>query len=128
MKLEIHLTFMSHNLEFLVIDKPVTPLVGLTDSLSLNLIQLNSEVHEFDTCATDAFHAAILDKYKDLFQGNLGNIPIVYKMRLDTNVTHVIRPLRRVPLAMVESVKRELDRMVNIRAITPVSEPTEWVS
>jgi len=119
---------MSHNLEFLVIDKPVTPLVGLTDSLSLNLIQLNSEVHEFDTCATDAFHAAILDKYKDLFQGNLGNIPIVYKMRLDTNVTHVIRPLRRVPLAMVESVKRELDRMVNIRAITPVSEPTEWVS
>ena len=43
---------------------------GLMDSLSLNLIQLHSEVHEVDT--TDAFRAAILDGYKDLFEGELG--------------------------------------------------------
>ena len=95
------------------------------DSLSLNLIQLHSMVHEVDT--TDAFRAAILYEYKDLFQGNLGNKAVVYKMRLDANVTPVIRPSRRIPLAMEESVKRELDRMVRIGAITPVSEPTEWV-
>ena len=125
-KLEVHLQSMSCNLEFHVIDKPVTPLLGLMDSLSLNLIQLHSEVHEVDT--TDAFRAAILDKYKDLFQGDLGNIPVVYKMRLDANVTLVIRPSCRIPLAMEESVKRELDRMVKNGAITPMSEPTEWVS
>ena len=49
-------------------------------------------------------------------------------MRLDANVTPVIRPPSRIPLAMEESVKRELDRMIKIGAITPVSEPTEWVS
>ena len=125
-KLEVHLPSMSRNLEFHVIDKPVTPLLGLTDSLSLNIIQLHSEVHEVDT--TDAFRAAILDEYKDLFQGDLGNTPVVYKMKLDANVTPVVRPSRRIPLAMEESVKRKRDRMVKIRAITPVSEPTEWVS
>ena len=124
--LEVHLPSMSRNLEFQVINKPVTPLLGLMDYLSLNLIQLHSEVHEVDT--TDAFGAEILYEYKDLFQGDLGNIPVVYKMRLDANVTPVIRPSRRIPLAMEESVKRELDRMVKIGAITPVSEPTEWVS
>ena len=104
LKLEVHLLSMSRNLEFHVIDKPVTPLLGLTDSLSLNLIQLHSKVHEVDT--TDAFHAAILNEYKGLFQGNLGNIPVVYKMRLDANVTTVIRPSHRIPLAMEESVKK----------------------
>ena len=123
---EVHLPSMSRNLEFHVIVKPVKPLLGLTDSLSLNLIQLHSEVHEVDT--TDAFRATILHEYKDLFQGDLGNIPVVYKMRLDANVTPVVRPSRRIPLAMEESVKAELDRMVKIGAITPVSEPTEWVS
>ena len=119
--LEVRLPSISRNLEFHIIDKPVTPLLGLMDSLSLNLIQLHSEVHEVDT--TDAFCAAILDGYKDLFEGDLGNIPVVYKMRLDANVTPVIRPPRRIPLAMEESVKRELNRMVKIGAITPVSEP-----
>ena len=95
-------------------------------SLSFNLIQLHSEVHEVDT--TDTFRAAILGEYQDLFQGDLGNIPIVYKMKLDANVTPVIRPLHRIPLAMEESVKRELDRMVKIGAIIPVFKPTGWVS
>jgi len=83
--LEVYLQSMSRNLAFHVIDKPVTPLLGITDSLSLSLIQLNSEFHEVDT--TDALRAAILDRYKDLFQGDLGNLPVVYKMRFDANVT-----------------------------------------
>ena len=77
MNLEVHLPLMSHNLEFHVIDKPVTTLFGLTDSLSLNLLQLHSEVHEVDT--PDALPATIVDKYKELFQHNLGNIPVVTK-------------------------------------------------
>ena len=55
-------------------------------------VMLHSEVHEVDT--TDAFHAAILDEYKDLFRGDLGNVHVVYKMRLDANVTPVVMELR----------------------------------
>ena len=58
----------------------------------------------------------------------LGNVPIVYKMRFDANVTAVVRPPRRIPFAMEGRVKRELDRMVKIGAITPMSAPTQWLS
>ena len=45
-KFEVHTKSISPRLDFHVIKKPLTPLLGLTDSLSLNLIQLHSEVHE----------------------------------------------------------------------------------
>ena len=118
---DCHLKSTKCNLEFHVVDRPVTPLLGLADSLNMDLVQLHSEVHEADT--VDAFQAVVFSKYKDLFGGHLGNLPVVYKMRLDPNCTPVVRPPRKVPLAMEECVKRELERMV-----TPVSEPTEWVS
>ena len=56
------------------------------------------------------------------------NLPVLYKIRLDRNSTPVGRPTCKVPLAIEECVKRELERMVKIGAITPVSQPTEWVS
>jgi len=49
-------------------------------------------------------------------------------MRLHPNVTPVVRPPRKAPLAVEESIKQELEKMVKIGAIAPVSEPTEWVS
>ena len=49
-------------------------------------------------------------------------------MKLDSDAIPVVSPPRKVPLAMEESVKRELDRMVKIGATATVSEPTEWVS
>ena len=123
---EVCMKSMSRSLKVHVIEKPVTPLHGLMDALSLNLTQLHSKVHEIDT--TDTFRAAILEEYKDLFQGDLGNLPVVYKMKLNSNITPVVRPPRKISLAMEDSVKVELDRMVKTGAITPVSEPTEWVS
>ncbi|XP_029208498.1 uncharacterized protein LOC114972131 isoform X3 [Acropora millepora] len=95
---------------------------GLKASLGMDLVQLQSEVHEIYT--VDAFQAATFNEYKDLFEGHLGNLPAVYKMRLDPNSNPVVRPPRKVPLAMEECVKRELERMVKIGVITPVSEPT----
>ena len=88
----------------------------------MDLVQLQSEVH--DVYTFDAFQAAVFNEYKDLREGHLGNFTVVYKMRLDLNSTPVVRPPRKVPLAMEECIKRELERMVKIGVITPVSEPT----
>lgn len=49
-------------------------------------------------------------------------------MKLDPAVQPVVRPARRIPVAMQDRVKKELERMVDMGVITPVSEPTEWVS
>mgnify|MGYP007094302566 FL=1 len=79
--------------------------LGLADSLGMDLVQLQSKIHEVYTIY--AFQAPAFNEYKDLFEGHRGNLPAVYKMRLDPNSTPVVRPPREVPLAMEECVKRE---------------------
>ena len=49
-------------------------------------------------------------------------------MKLDPEVKPVIRPPRRIPVSMQDKVKAELERMVKMGVIKPVSEPTSWVS
>lgn len=102
--LNCRLNSLCRDLEFHVVDRHVTLLLGLMESLSRNLIQLHSEVHEVDT--VDAFRAAILDEYKDLFDCDLGNLPVVYKMKLDPDAISVVRPPRKEPLAINECQKR----------------------
>ena len=71
---------------------------------------------------------SILTEYADILDCSLGKVPVVYKMTVDHSVTPVVRPPRRIPAAMQDKVRKELDRMTKIGVITPVSEPTDWVS
>ena len=41
-------TLPTFNLEFDVVDRPVTPLLVLADPLNIDLVQLHSEVYEVD--------------------------------------------------------------------------------
>ena len=68
---DCHLKCTKRNLEFRVVDRPVTPLLGLAESLSMGLVQLHSEVHEVDI--VNAFQAAVFDEYNHgLFKGHFG--------------------------------------------------------
>ncbi len=49
-------------------------------------------------------------------------------MKLNPNITPVIRPPRKVPKPMEDKVKKELHRMTELGVITPIEELTEWVS
>ena len=60
----------------------------------------------------------ILDEYKDVFNGICTN----------PDVAPVVHPSRRLPIALQETVKNELDILVNQEVLAPVTEPTEWVS
>ena len=63
----------------------------------------------------------ILDEYRDLFDGELGELPMQYKMKLDPDVRPVVRPPRRFPVALQDKVKQELDAMVTKGVIAPVT-------
>ena len=39
-----------------------------------------------------------------------------------------VLPFRKVPIAIQDAVKEELDRLVNKGVLVPVTEPTKWVS
>ena len=62
-----------------------------------------------------------------MFDGELEELPMQYKMKLDPDVRSVVRPPRRFPVAFQDKVKQELDAMVTKGVIAPVTEPTEWV-
>ena len=119
-------TVNDRELEFQVVNKPdVKPLLGLDACLQLGLITLSPEVFEINKKCTDV--DAFTD-YPEVFDDSLGQLPVTYTMTMDSTVTPVVRPPRRVPAAMQNKVKQELNRMVNIGVITPCNEPTDWVS
>ena len=49
-------------------------------------------------------------------------------MELDEAVKPVVHPPRKVTVALRDRLKEELDKLVREKVITPVTEPTNWVS
>ena len=47
---------------------------------------------------------------------------------MDPNCKSVILPARKVPVSVREKFKKEYKRLEDLKVITPVDEPTEWVS
>ena len=69
----------------------------------------------------------ILTDYADVFDG-LGLIPGECKLHLDPNAVPVVHPPRRVPIAIHNLLKKELDRMEKAQVIAKVTTPTKWVN
>ena len=70
---------------------------------------------------------SIENDYPEIFEG-LGCLPGTYHIKLDPNATPVVQPPRRIPIAIKDKVKEELQRMERLGVITRQIEPTEWVN
>ncbi|XP_038047830.1 uncharacterized protein K02A2.6-like [Patiria miniata] len=114
-----------HNIDFHIVDTQVKAILGLTDCLRLGLLSVNNLVYHV---SNDTTSPQVFKDYEDLFDSSLGSLPVIYTMTIDPNATPVVRPPRRIPAAMQDKVKSELQRMTTLGVITPVSEPTDWVS
>ena len=117
----------THNLLFHIVDRDVTSLLGLPDTLRLKLLQLSPEVFEVKTVSNTA-DVPEFTQYADLFDGKLGKLPVKYKMTVDNDVEPVVRAARKLPVAMKTRIKSELDSMEKQGVISPITEPTEWCS
>ena len=69
----------------------------------------------------------ILSKFADIFEG-LGELPGEYKIQHKMDAIPIVNPLCRLPVALRSVVKAEFNTMVSKEIITPVTEPTPWVS
>lgn len=49
-------------------------------------------------------------------------------MVLKPGAVPFVQPAHRVPVAMEEPLKKELERMIRAGTIVKVNEPTDWVS
>lgn len=55
-------------------------------------------------------------------------LPGTVHLEVDPEVKPVVTPARRIPMALKESLKKELDRYAKLGILKPVEEPTPWVS
>ena len=114
-----------HNVTFHIIprSRPGTTLLGLNDCLKLGLIQLSKEVYHVTTEPKE------FQEYQGLFSDTaIGKLPLTYKMKADKEVIPVVKASRRLPVAYMEDVKKELHRMEGLGVIRRAEEPTDWVS
>lgn len=88
----------------------------------LGLVSFDRTVHEVRVMLNP------LSEYPDLFDDELGKLPLVYKIATDLSVVPVVRTPHRVSFAMKGKVEAMLKNMVDMGVPATVNEPTEWVS
>ena len=71
----------------------------------------------------------VLQCYADVFRPGRGSpLGTPMHIELDPNVRPVQAQVRRVPVAKLGRVNEELERLSNEGIITPVTQPTDWLS
>ena len=107
-----------HPVNFIIVDSVDSDtILGLKSSCDMHLVQRCDDVKV----------ESLIDSYKDVFQG-LGCLDGEYHMTIDESVPPVIHPPRRVPIALRDKLREELDRMERDNIICRVEEPTRWVN
>ena len=119
----------SYHLEFVVVDSDgAMPILGNQTMQQMDLIGVQQHnvlsVNASQTCFTTE---QLLKDYLDVFEGT-GKLEGQYKLEVDDGATPVVHPPRRVPVALKDKLKEELDRLQRLGIIEQVTEPTPWVS
>ena len=126
-------TRVALQMEFAVIEEAPVSLLGLTAGQQLGLTTVHHEkisaVHQCGVIGSTFFrHSrasltkdALLERFKSVFDGGLGEIPGLVHLELDTSVSLVIIPLRRVPIAVRDRLEEKLVRLEELDVISKVS-------
>jgi hypothetical protein len=109
-----------YDLPFFVVDTKAQAILGKKACTDIGLIARVLSVEKELTKET------MLNSYEDVFKGR-GELPGKHHISMDESVTPVIHPPRKVPAALRDKVKTELDRMVKLGVIAKQDEPTDWV-
>lgn len=112
--------------EVYIINKNVTPLLGLQTALKLLLIQRSpNQSIQINTVQRGLTHSRIMEDYQDLFNGNIGRYPGFYRIHLTDNAIPKINPPRWIPHHLSTPLKNRLQEMVKQGIVEPVDKPTD---
>lgn len=100
-----------------VVDDRFSPILGRESCVDLGLVKRINSVSEDD----------LLIKYKDVFHG-LGCFKKDFSIELKENATPSSKPASRIPLALREKLKDELENLCKRDIIEKVDKPSSWVS
>ncbi|KAK2711196.1 hypothetical protein QYM36_012393, partial [Artemia franciscana] len=103
------------------------PILGFKSSKNMNLVKLVLNIDALDDSKSTPDLEPLLEQYKELFSG-IGKIQGKCEICLKEGVVPTAFPARKVPIAMREKLKQELNRLESLGIIEKVEEPTEWVN
>ena len=70
----------------------------------------------------------IIQNYSDIFTG-IGLLKgVEVKLHIDPNAIPIQHPIRRIPFHTREKVSQEIDRLLKLNIIEPVTGPTTWLN
>ena len=109
-----------YSFEFFIVSGPCKFSPGLKASQHLQLLTVNKQIiHTVDSDGVKSESPKVQDyvsQYKDVFTGE-GKLDGKLHLEIDKNVQPVQLPTWRVPIALREPLKQELDRLSNTGVI-----------
>jgi len=111
-----------HDVDFIVCENSCVPLLGCSTSLDLQLVRVIPENCE------QISKVSVKDEYVEVFGNGIGTLPGVQHLTVDGSAVPVVMPTRRIPVAISDKLQSEIERLTELSVITPVDEPTPWVS
>lgn len=109
-----------YDLKFIVVDQMSTPIIGVEDCERLGLVQKTCSISEGES---------LVKQYADVFSPKLVGLkspPVHIKLKEGAEGEQV--PSRRVPFALLNKVKTELEHMQKEGIISKVENSTKFVS
>ena len=114
-----------YSLDFIVVEEELMPILGVEAVTDLELIKVNFDNFVYATVCTPT---VFFEKYPSVFDDGLGRLPGKVKLSLHEDVRPRVLPTRRIPVAIRERFKQELDRLLGLGVIAKVDGPSDWVS
>jgi hypothetical protein len=112
---------------FFIVGGNSVPILGFKSSKNMNLVKLVLNIDASDDGKSTPDLKPLLEQYKELFSG-IGKIQGECEIHLKEGFMPTAYPARKVPIAMREKLKQELDRLESLGIIGKVEEPMEWVN
>ena len=130
-------TEKKYSIEFVVVPDTLTPLIGARTAQQMGLITVHED--KFVSVAPPERERKpkikkigtteqLITHHADVFSKELGTLPATVHLQVDENAEPTITPARRVPTALKEKYKEELDRLEKLGVLATVYEPTPCVS
>ena len=113
-------------LEYVVVNKGHTAILGAQAIQHFQLMSVNSDniMSVADAPSVPLTQPNLIREFDDVFQGE-GLLQEKLHLEVDKTVNPVVLPVHKVPFALKELLKRELDRLVAKGILVPVEVPTD---
>ena len=135
-RIECKLRDKPHTLELFIADTHATPIIGFDSCRAMGLVTIEYRILKMSHPEAAAVETVdlpptipkdIAEEYSELVQG-LGQFPRIHTMQTRPEVQPVVHAPRRVPFALRDRLKSELDKEESLGVIVKVDEPTDWVN